>query len=98
MLNKETLVKIAIALLVVAIVWFILKARKKHRKVKIKKHRKVIVTPMPIVEKFDDMDEETEEDVAEEEEGYAPWNADDEDVQEDFDEMSPVEYHSELLE
>ena len=92
MLNKETLVKIAIALLVIAIVWFILKARKKHR---VKKHRKVIVTAMPVVEKFDDMDGDDEDDT--EEEGYAAWNAED-DVQEDFEDLSPVEYHSELLE
>ncbi len=90
MLNKETLVKIAIALLVIAIVWFILKARKKHR---VKKPRKVIVTAMPVVEKYDDMDDEEDT----EEEGYAAWSPDD-DVQEDFEDLSPVEYHSELLE
>ena len=97
MLNKETLVKVAIALLVVAIVWFILKARKKTKS---RKHRKVIMTPMPIVEKFDDMDNDDEDDTDDvtEEEGYAAWNADDDDVREDYDEMSPVEYHSELLE
>ncbi len=88
MLNKETLVKIAIALLVVGIVWFILKARKKS----VKKHRKVIVTAMPVVEKFDDMDEDDTE-----EEGFASWE-NEENVQEDYDEMSPVEFRSELLE
>lgn len=90
MLNKETLVKIAIALLVVGIVWFILKARKKSRR----KHRKVIVTAMPIVEKFDDLDEDDDT----EEEGFASWeNDENENVQEDYDEMSPVEFRSELL-
>ena len=98
MLNKETIVKIAIALLVIAIVWFILKARKKH----VKKHRKTIVTAMPIVEKYDDMGDDGGDDDTEEqddtEEGFASWNADDDDVQEDYAEMSPVEFRSELLE
>jgi hypothetical protein len=89
MLNKETLVKIAIALLVIAIVWFILKARKKHGK---RKNRKVIVTPMPIVEKYEDADD----DDATQEEGFATWEEDD--TQEDYEEMSPVEFRSELLE
>ena len=90
MLSKETLIKIAVALVVVAVVWLILKSRKKR---KVHKPRKVIVTSMPVVEKYDDMDS----DDSLEEEGYAEWQAD-EQVQEGYDEMSPVEYKSELLE
>lgn len=94
MLNKDTLIKIAVALLVVAIVWFILKARKKSKR----KHRKVIVTAMPTIEKYDDPMEDEEEEVENfEEEGYAEWNAE-EDMAEEYDEFSPVEYKSELLE
>lgn len=89
MLNKDTLIKIAIALLVIAIVWFILKARKKSHA---KKHRKTIVTAMPVVEKYEDAGDDDVE-----EEGFASWNAED-DTQEDFEEMSPVEFRSELLE
>ena len=90
MLNKDTLIKIAVALLVIAIVWFILKARKKRSHAK--KHHKTIVTAMPIVEKYDDADDD-----AVEEEGFASWNGED-DAREDFEDVSPVEFRSELLE
>lgn len=90
MLNKDTLIKIAVALVVIAVVWLILKARKKR---KANKPRKVIVTPMPVVEKYDDIDDDSVE-----EEGYAEWQGDEQQAQEGFEEMSPVEYKSELLE
>lgn len=100
MLNKDTLIKIAVALLVIAVVYLVFKSNKKR---KMKKPRKVIVTAMPTVERYDDMDYnedemETYDDEAddEEEEGYASWNTEGEE-QEDFDEMSPVEFKSELL-
>lgn len=92
MLTKETLVKIAVALLVIAIVWFILKARNKKRRVK--KPRKVIVTSMPTYETA----KETREKIDDDEEGYADWTPEEEgEQQEDFAEMSPVEFKSELL-
>jgi FtsZ-interacting cell division protein ZipA len=90
MMNKETLIKIAVALVVIAVVWLILKSRKKR---KIHKPRKVIVTSMPKVEKYDDIDDD---DDSIEEEGYAEWQSD-EQPQEGFEELSPVEYKSELL-
>jgi len=98
MLNKETLIKIAVALLVIAIVYFIAKSQKKR---KLKKPRKVIVTAMPTVERYDDMESENEMETYEDssdddEEGYASWNANDE-QQEDYEDMSPVEFKSELL-
>jgi len=94
MLSKETLTKIAVAVLVVALIWFILKRAKGNKRRGAP--QKVIVTPMPgpmITERFEDgeEDDEEEEGFEEEEEGYDEDIAAEEDFEEGYAEWQDEE-------
>lgn len=103
MLSKSTLIKIAVGVLVIAVIWTIMKLRKSSAS----PDRKVIVTAMPVMggdigglaEDDDDYGVITTQ-APGAKEGYADWSADEagEVDEEEFTEYSSPEFKSDLLE
>lgn len=102
MLNKSTMIKIAVAVLVVAIIWFVMRLRKASKP-------KVIVTAMPVMNEpvgyvndlpLDNEDDDYADIPSPKKEGYSDWEADDAgDVEEEsFVEYSNPNFKSDLLE
>lgn len=93
-IKKDLLIKIGVALLVVAVIWFIVAGSKKVHK------KRVIVTAMPKIPKgemYDEMPEEVTEGYGDEDEvdeGYADWSGD---APETFDQYSSPQFNSDLL-
>lgn len=101
MLEKSTMIKIAAAVLVVAVIFMIMKMKKKSQ------NRPVIVTAMPMMEPAgyveDDDFETSQTTLAPIKENFDDWSANDagdyeEDETEGFTEYSDVNFKSDLLE
>ena len=99
MLSKSTLIKIAVGVLVIAIIWFIMKLRKGRAP-----SRKVIVTAMPVIDGVSNdlydtnlatlPPKELYEDYEIEEAAEVPADV----AEEEFTEYSSPEFKSDLLE
>lgn len=100
MLSKSTLIKIAVGILVVAVIWAVMKLRKPRAP-----ERNVIVTAMPVMDGglggFDAEDDYGMVATSAPKENYTDWAAEDagevEEEDEGFTEYSSPEFKSDLL-